>query len=256
MDNLKPLNPTDTSNDRDLFKAESEKLRESGNLEDSLSGFQQVLNWDESNGNLHGQLDVMGHLAVTYLHMVEFEADDTKRRELIDKALEVTGQGIALAEDKLPDDVGPCAILHSHLASGLLAYDEFAVDHRQVREQAFNAAEFAYDNLPGSDAHKSWILNKMAWLTYLLGDKTGAMDYLSKAETAIISETVEEEMKLKVWLTGIWLTHAKFAMNEKALIIARAYAAAVDSMDDSKHYLVNRKSEAQKLLSQIKGTGE
>lgn len=225
------------------------KLRESGKLYESIKKVDEVLAFCEKEKNTKGIIEALGHKRLALNHIGGLNA--------LKDALEVAGNAIALAEKEFSGDKNLRALLNMHLADALISYSEFSNDQNKldVLRNAFDLVDKSVDNLGGSKAHKSWGLNKKAQIQYLLGDVKGAQLVLKEAEHSIYDGYKDEikepdgEMKIKTWLTGIWLTYANIYKKEGRDILFKLYANAVKNMPDPENTLVLRKKQAEEILT-------
>lgn len=228
------------------------KLRESGKLQESLNKVNDLLSIHEKDKNTKGIIEALGHKRLVLSHIGGVEA--------IKEAMEVAGNAIALAEKEFAGDKGLRALLNIHLADALISYSEHSKtqNKEEILKNAFELVNKSISDLGGSKAHKAWALNKKAQVQYLLKDLKGAFASLKEAEYFIYEGYDEEikefggEMKIKTWLTGLWLTYAHICKKEGRTLLSNLYANAVKSMPDPEKTLVLRKSQAEKILKNTK----
>lgn len=201
----------------------------------------------------------MGHKRLVLTHLAESSTIKSEKADLVKKVLEVAGKAIALAEMEFSSDKGLRALLNMHLADGLISYSEHSSGENKddVLLNALELVTKSIDHLGGSVAHKAWGLNKKAQIHHLFGETKEAFEALEKAERSIFhgfdEETKSEKdglMKIKIWLTGIWLTHAKIAIDQNKSELAKIYANAVIGIPDDDKTLTLRKNQAERILSE------
>lgn len=264
-ENESPITPTTITSkeQREEQKNAAVETREQGKLEQALEMFKQVETWDEENNNVNGQMDVLGHIKVTYSRLAEEcgENDTEKRKEYYQQAAAAVEKSIKIGEAN-PEIAKPgnIVIQKVHLASTMLDLAQYETKEReQTLSSALKLIDEAIENLPGSQAHKAWPANTKAKIQYELGQFIPAIDTLRKAELWIVEGYNDEiqnddqaEIKLNVWLSGLHLTFAQICAKENMPIIARQYATSVIGMEDKNNILGERKKEAQRILNQLK----
>ena len=245
---------------RESFKDEAVEIREQGNLDESLEFFEKVEKWDKENSNFRGQMDVLGHMRITYSRMGDKEKDVNKKKEFKTKALVSVKKAIAIGKREILPE-GPLAIQSVHLASASLDLAKFEEEDKRkgILEEALKELSKAMEGFPGSVAHKAWPSNLKAQLEYKLGNVADAIETLHYGEKCLFEGYEDEiknddqaELKLNVWLSGLHLTFATICVEEGRPILAKHYATSVLNIDDSKKMLGERKKEAQKILDSLK----
>ncbi|HSX39697.1 MAG TPA: hypothetical protein VLI92_03890 [Candidatus Saccharimonadales bacterium] len=246
---------------RETLKNQAIEKRESGNLQEALELFKSVEQLDISDGNVRGQLDILGHIRITYSRLAEEETDLHKRKEYRKMAMNVVDEAITVGEQNADISQGALVIQKVHLASSLLDYSKELANHEKqvVLETALKNVEEAVRDLPGSKAHKSWPCNTEAQILLELGQYDKAFKTAQQGETWLFEGYDEEvraddqaEMKLNVWLSGLHLTMGRICAAQNKKFLARQYAVSVLAIEDHKNTLHARKHDAQKLLDSLK----
>ncbi len=235
------------------------KLRESGLLSEALSKVNDLLTVHEKNNDKKGLVEALGHKRLVLNHIAEAKISKVEKEPIVKEMLEVAGNAIAIAEKEFSSDKAMRALLNMHLADALISYSEHSKTQNKndILQNALEIVTKSINDLGGSQAYKSWGLNKQAQIHHLLNETHNAIDTLKKAEQAIY-EGYEEEMKnqkdgsmkIKTWLTGLWLTYAKIAKDTGKKEIAELYANAVKNLPDPEKTLVLRKKQAERLLQE------
>ncbi len=242
--------------ERDQFKKECELQRERGELVEALEGFEQILEWDKANCNNKGYIDVLGHVSICLKLMAENEEDIQKKKDLTSRALEIATEAVEKAKE-LGLPAGSVAIQQVHQAQAFLAHAEFFEGDAKKAQliTALETIEESIKNFPGSVASKAWPQNAKAQIQFKNGDIVGAMDSICQGQR-MIYEGYEEQMKednnsdlkIKIWLSGLYLSAAVICKETKRDILSKYYANAVLALPDEEGHLVNRKNQAQALL--------
>ena len=126
-----------------------------------LELFLEIEKWDEQNENLIGQVDVLGHLRIVYVRLVDVaESEDTKK-ELRKKALEVVDKALKIAnrnQDKISEEQKVTTKVY--LVSAQISYSKHlrGKEKEIVLQEALKIIDEAIQKLPGSKVHKSWAL--------------------------------------------------------------------------------------------------
>jgi len=246
------------ADDRNKNLKEAVKLRESGELGKSLDLFNKVFNLDVKSKHFKGQVDVLGHIRIVYSHLAEGSKTKSEKEKFVKSALDYANKTIDLIKAELPKDIGLLAISKVHLSDALIAYSDFANNGRIEIHKALNLIVEGLENFPGSIAHRAWALNRKAQVMHLLGNSDDALKFLKDGEIAIFEGYDEEiknkdgAMKIKVWLTGLWLTATKIYKESNKKILAQFYVEAVINFDDPEGTLTLRKQQAERLLEEIK----
>ena len=145
-----------------------------------------------------------------------------------------------------------------HLADALISYSEHSKTQSKndILHNALELVTKSINDLGGSKTHKAWGLNKKAQIHHLLNETHEAIEALTKAEHALFDgyeEEIKSEkdgvMKIKIWLTGLWLTYAKIAKDTGKKEIANLYANAVKNLPDPEKTLVLRKKQAGRMMN-------
>lgn len=227
------------------------KLRESGLLSEALSKVNDLLTVHEKSNDKKGLVEALGHKRLVLNHIADTKNSKNEKESVIKEMLEVAGKAIDIAEKNFPSDKAMRALLNMHLADALISYSEHSKTQNkdEILQNAFELVDKSIADLGGSKAHKAWGLNKKAQAQYLLKDVKGAFASLKDAEYALY-EGDDEEMKIKTWLTGLWLTYAYICKKEGRTILANLYANAIIGMPDPEKTLVLRKKQAEKMLSE------
>ena len=244
------FNNQSTPEERETFRNKAVETREAGNLNEALSMFRQIIDWDEANDNLRGKIDVMGHLRITLTRLAEAEKDEDRKKEFRKEALKVVEEAMALGEQDATIPEGTKTIQKVHYVNVL---------HDAGRdEEALTVVNKALENFPGSPAHKAWPANAKAQIQAELGDVAGALAMLEQGERWLFEGYAEEfakndqpELKINVWLAGLHLTKARIYEKEGRHILAKHYANSVLRISDPTNILGERKKEAQKILDRL-----
>jgi len=234
---------------REKIKNEAVELREGGKHDEALSMFDEVISWDKENENTSGLVDVLGHKKITLKLMTDVAEEDEKEK-LMEKTQEVAQEGLDLAVKKFGKDSGQVAIQNAHYASLLNSMEK----PKEALEYVGNALE----SLPGSEAHKTWVLGMKAQAEILLEKYDDALKTLQLAQDKLFEGYDEEasdddqaEIKLRVWNSGIMLGFAQVYAKTKKPLLAEVYAGAVLATPDPDNILENRRVETQKILDSL-----
>ncbi len=246
---------------REEYKNKAVVVRESGNLKEALSMFEEVQKWDEENSNTKGLIDVLGHIRIVYSRLAE-ESLDKKEKEILNKkAFAAAERALKVGEDNSLDS-GALTVQKVHFASALLTLAQSKVGQEKIDglNKALKIVEEAFETLPGSKAHKAWPLNLKGKILFELGKSQEAVAALLQGEAKIYEGYEEEikkddqpEIKLNVWLSGIHLTLAYICQKEGKDILAKHYAASVLAIEDPNNVLGERKKEAKRILKGVMG---
>lgn len=249
----KKLKVTDSSEQRESFKQTAVGLREQGRLEISLGMFNQILEWDVANNNTAGQIDVLGHLRLTYTLLADNEKEYTKVIEYRKLAVSKVEESLKLIEQNFTDDKGKSAIAQIHYSSALfqLAKSEKKVS-TDLLEKALKAIDEAIKNLPGSQAHKAWPSFMKARIQNELNKPFDALDTIAQAEKWLFEGYEEEigkddqaELKILVWKSGLDLARAEIYQKHKKEILTKYSLESIIGQSDPKKHLTLRKAEAR-----------
>lgn len=245
---------------REELKNKAVETREAGRPKEALEMFKLVEAWDETNNNVKGQIDVLGHMRITYTRMGNQEQDTDKKRALFEKALEVIEKSVSIPQQHPEIQQGTLAVQRIHLASSQrdLALLTSEQPDKTILTKALKSVDEAILNLSGSKAHKAWPANLKAQLLFDLGRTEEALAVLSEAEKWLYEGYIEElyggdqgELKINVWLSGLHLTRAMIYGKEGRTILAKHYINSVLQMDDPKNMLGERKKQAQQMLEKL-----
>lgn len=243
--------------ERDRFKKECELMRERGELVEALEGFEQILEWDKANENMQGYVDVLGHVSISLKLMAEKEEDIQKKKDLTNRVLEMSSQAVEKAKE-LGLSSGAIAIQQVHQAQAFLAHAEFfEADAKKAQLiTALETIEESIKNFPGSQAAKAWPQNTKAQIQFKMGNTSDAMDSICQGQRMLyegyeeqLKEDDNSDLKIKVWLSGLYLTAAVICKQTNRELLAKYYANAVLSLPDEEGHLVNRKNQAKALLT-------
>src|SRR3989344_2809167 len=207
------------------------KLRESGLLSEALLKVNDLLTVHEESNNKKGLIEALGHKRLVLSHIAEAKNSKKEKESVIKEMLEVAGKAIEIAEKEFSGDKGMRALLNMHLADALISYSEHSktLSKNDILHNALELVTKSINDLGGSKAHKAWGLNKKAQIHHLLNETHGVM-------------------KIKIWLTGLWLTYAKIAKDTGKKEIANLYANAVKNLPDPEKTLVLRKKQAERMM--------
>lgn len=258
MKAIKPLDLTSSKQVREEYKNQAVEIRESGDLLSALEMFKQVLTWDETNLNINGKLDILGHIRITLSRMAEEETEHIKKQGLVQQAVITAENALEEANKHTEVKEGTKTIQKVHLASALAAYSEYESDGEaktQLLNKSLYLVEEALENFPGSDSHKAWPLNVKAKVLYYSVKYDEALDMLNKAEVQLLEGYKLEkqkddqfEHKINSWMAGIFLTKAQIFLKKEAYILANYYAKAILAIEDPQNILGERKKEANRIL--------
>ncbi len=260
MYNIFMLNMTDSKQMREDQKNLGVKEREAGNLENAVNIFSEVISWDQENNNPTGEMDALGHLRITYSLLAHQQEIAEEKRHYLEMAMDTAENILEIGRTQLEKSKNELAIPLAHSVDARMEFAEFIDEpaRAEMLRQALNDIEVSITNLPGSEAHKAWVLQKRAQIQYLLGNVDDALVTLNNAEISLFNGYDEEinsgdqaDMKLNIWLSGLFLAKATIYSNSNRPILARHYANAVLSIDDPDDFLVNRKNEAKKLINTL-----
>jgi tetratricopeptide (TPR) repeat protein len=256
--------PLETKDQREALKNQAVAIREAGNLQEALELFQQVEAWDEAHQNLRGQVDVLGHMRITYTRLADQEADPQTKHAFRLQAVGAVDKAKAICDQHDAETIpqGPRSTLLVHASSSrfdLAVETEGAESTRRVTlEQALADINQAMETLPGSKANKAWPANTKGKILFELGRVNEAVEVLTQAQ-AWIFEGYEDELKkddqayikLNVWQAGLTLTLANICAKTGRPIQAKQYATSVLTIEDPTNTLGERKKEAQRILDQL-----
>ena len=249
----------DPKKKREKLKNHAVELRESGKIIQAIELFEQILKWDSTNGNLRGQIDILGHLSICY-HLTA-EKSDTKqaRKKLLTKARGNLKESLSLIKQhKLPK--GLSLTINAHLASNGLRLAEVVQKPEKGKflGDALKCIDIALEGIPGSKAHKAWFLQTKARIQHLMNDSQSALDTLKDAENALYSGYKEEidykdqaRLKLHVWTAGIDLTYAAIYKDTGRKILAEHKVASVLGLKDPERVLTQQKRKAREILESL-----
>lgn len=236
------------------------ELREKGNFADSIDGFVAIANWDEANQNYAGLWDMYGHLRIAYSNWSEFEQDPARKAELFLKAEEAQIKVLETLNTYFPEDKGRKALSYAHGSDLVITKikNGIGVTSDELLNRTKAELDYALENLAGSRAHKAWVYNKIAQLAALTGRTQEAIDAISAGNFAIF-EGYEKEMekpeeglmKIRIWQTGLWMTHAYICMQSGKPELARMYFECVINLEDPTGNLAIRKEQAKQLLFKL-----
>jgi len=244
-------------NEREQKKNEAISMREAGDLENALNLFEEIEKWDEKNGNPTGQIDVLGHIRITYDRLGDQADKLEEKKKMYEKEREALEKALDIVEDS---DVGRKAILQVHLASSKFSLAVLKEDLEKKNDllDALEIINKAIENLPGTIAHKAWPLNIQAKILFELDREEEGFEAVTLGEKCIfqgyndqIEASDNAELEIKVWLSGLYLTLAKYFSSKKENILAELYAGVVSKMPDPNNLLGERKKEAERILEKL-----
>lgn len=249
----KKLNLKSSKADRESYLKKAINLREQGNLDISILMFDQVIAWDEQNGNTPGLIHTLGHKKIALQKQAEFSNDLKQKQELLKQASATAKEALDLA--KKTKDKGLIAISSVHYASILLALSLSKKTRNEGElKEALKVLNPVLKNFPGSKSHKAWPLKLKAEILIELEKPMDAFLVLNDAELCLLHGYMQEikesdnGAKLNVMLTGIWLTKAKVCIKLNYPILAKSYAESVLGVKDKQNFLALRKKEAKELI--------
>jgi len=243
---------------RDQLLKEAEVKREKGQLQEALEDFNNIAMWDETQEPTNPKASlVYGHLRITYARLALHETNTSVKSEYLRNAEEAAAKGLRLLEGH-PTENGLKAIMQIHLAgakcdlAGALENNDPGVMLQEALEQVENAILV----LPGSQAHKAWpirlkveILRKLGRYEEALKEALNAIELIHKGyQDEVKADSSAAELKIPVWLSGLYIQLAKLAHEQDAPLLAKFYANTVLSMEDVTGTLTERKKEAQEVL--------
>ncbi len=245
--------------EREKYKNSAVEVRESGKLDQARNMFVEIIEWDKTNNNPRGQMDVLGHLKIVFTRLAETEPKSEAKLDWYNKALETSMQSLAIGEENPQIPEGVKAIQKIHAASLILDLCPYQTSGKEEKlNEALKMINEAIATLPGSEAHKAWPSNTKAKILFELGKDDEAVEVLTQAQTFLykgyedeIKNDDQAEIKLNVWLAGIQLTYANICAKTGKNILAKQYASAVLNIEDPKNVLNERKKEAQKILDSL-----
>ncbi len=242
----------------ETLKAEAVFKREQGNMQEALDIFSNLEDWDETHGNFKDQVDVLGHLRITYSMM---SAGVEDKLSLLNAALVCVDKAMQIISSQHLEE-GVLAITKVHKAAvlrGLSGIELNVTRKAELLAEALALVDEALVSFPGSKAHLAWPLNQKANILLLQGNGDAAYDVVLAGQKALFEGYVDEEaagdqaeIKLPIWLSGLYLTAAEICAKENKLILANFYVQSVLSMPDERGILKDRKREAQSLLAKLK----
>lgn len=264
------LEPTDSQEKREEFKNLAVEVRENAKFKDALEMFNQVLKWDEVNKNYRGYVDVLGHIKITYSKLAETSKTSQEQEKYYSFANDTLSKAVN-AIKKYDLGIERMAIMQVHKTSLLLKLAEVQnpTTRKQTLEIALKTINQAIKNLPGSEAHKAWPMAKKALILHKLEDTEKAIKVAHEAEYKLYLGYNDEldvkkksskyiigndqgVIKVKVWLSAIFVTLATIYKDEARFILAKYYANAVLSFEDKDGILKSIKLDAKNLLNEIK----
>lgn len=241
---------------RDQLKNDAVVKREQGKLSEALEIFSEIEKWDEQNEDYTGQVDVLGHLRLVYVMMMPHS---TNKEELAKKAMVCVDKALSIIKTRHLDS-GSLAITKVHRASvlrGLALLESNATACQKILTEALSEVEDALASFPGSLAHLAWPLNQKANILLLQGDFNKAYDAMLEGQKMLFEGYCEElsngdqaEIKLPIWLSGLYITAAGICKAASAPILADFYIQSVLNMPDPNGILKGRKREALEFLKQ------
>lgn len=250
----KRLKTTDTKEKREYYCNKAISIREQGSLKVSILMFDDVIRWDKENHNTVGLIHALGNKKIAVQKLAEFSSSRQGRQKLLKEASAISKE--SLYASKKANNKGLIAISSVHYASSLLAVSlSKKTRNEEELKEALKVLNPVLKDFPGSKAHKAWPLKLKAEILIELEKPMEAFLILNEAEVYILNGNREElkesdgNLKLKVWLTGIWLAKARACIKLKYNLLARMYAQSVLGVRDSTKTLSLRKREAKNLVA-------
>lgn len=121
---------------------------------------------------------------------------------------------------------------------------------------ALETIEESIKNFPGSQAARAWPLNTKAQIQFKMGNTSDAMDSICQGQRMLyegyeeqLKEDNNSDLKINVWLSGLFLSATVICKQTNRELLAKYYANAVLSLPDEEGHLVNRKNQAKALLT-------
>lgn len=252
----KRLKASDTKEKREDYCNKAITIREQGSLKVSILMFNDVIGWDKENNNTVGLIHALGNKKIAVQKLAEFSSSKQERKKLLQEASSISKK--SLEESAKIHDKGLVAISSIHYASSLLAVSMSKKTRNEGElKEALKVLNPVLKDFPGSKAHKAWPLKLKAEILIELEKPMEAFLILNKAEVYILNGNKAElkesrgDLKLKVWLTGIWLAKARVCKKLKYNLLAKYYAESVLGLKDKNNTLGIRKKEAKDLLKLV-----
>lgn len=259
---------TTSRQERERFKNLAVELRENNKLTQSIQMFRQVIKWDQEHKEWEMLGDSYGHISVSYTKMAGITHDKKKQIEHLDKARKFLNDVLDLYKNgKITK--GKAQIAKVHLVSTILWTNELVGEKKMIKElkKALKLVNNALKDFPGSEAHKTWALNKKAQVLHRLGRSDEAIEVLKESEQKLYEGYFEEfeqakkdknkegddqaTLKLNVWLAGIHATFAVICHETGREILARHYANSILKMPDPEGLLGAKKRDMKKILEDL-----
>lgn len=241
---------------REEYKDLAVKMREQGSLKIAKGMFEDILNWDQTNKNVRGEIGVLGHLAIVNESFARSCKSTSKKEFYLNEAKKYAETALKLSKDL--NDVGYISTSSVHYTSVALALSMVNKEkYARIVKEAVQYIDKALKNFPGSETHKAWAMKAKAESLVMLGNYKEAFMVLNEAELRLVKGYNDElketdgKLKLQVWLTGIWLTKSYVCVQLKKTLLAEMYAKSVLQLNNDGGILNQRRKAAKLLISTL-----
>ena len=259
---------TATRKDRERYKNLAVELRENNKLTQSVQMLNQVINWDRKHKEWKLLSESLSHISVSYTKIAGITHTKKKQTEYLKKGRDYLEEVLQLYKaGKITK--GKAQIAKVHLVSNIIWTNELVGERKQIKElkKALKLVNSALKDFPGSEAHKTWALNKKAQVLHRLGKSERAIEVLKESEQKLYEGYFEEfeiarkkkdkegadqsTLKINVWLAGIHATMAVICHETGRNIMARHYANSILKIPDPEGMFGIKRRDMKKILEDL-----
>lgn len=267
-EDLERLIVTDIHHKREKYKNLAVELGLQGNFDKSITMLNDVLNWDRDNKNARGLFDATGHLLNVYRSKYKV-SDKSTRLDIISKKEDIFANLSTMNAEGLLDK-GQQSMLRVQEANMLLLKaDEVANENKRIEitRQAIDTLIDLLSNLPGSDAHKLWPLNKAIKAMIDIKDYSNAKKYLNIAHSYLIDGYKAEVgkssldkryvgndqaiIKINYWMASLYANYAHLNYELENWHLAKIYAYMVLAIKTDENTLFSLHKQMNELLNEL-----